>query len=329
MTAPGLAVGVDVGGTKVLGVALAADGAILAEVRLPTPPSAGPHPVAGSAVADVVAQAADELLAAAGASRDAGVPVGVGVPGLVGRDGHLVFAPNLQSATGARFDQLLAERLGDQRVVVENDANCAALAEQRLGAGRQADEALIVTLGTGIGGGVVTGGHLVLGAAGFGGEVGHMVVDPSGPPCGCGRRGCWERYASGSGLGRLAREAAQAGQLPGVLILAGDPEAVRGEHVMEAAVAGDVGALGVLDQLAWWVALGLANLAAITDPERIVLGGGLVANGELLLAPIRRSFAELLYAGDRRPAIAIVAAEMGERAGAVGAALAARSDGPL
>ena len=134
----------------------------------------------------------------------------------------------------------------------------------------------MVTLGTGIGGGLLQGGTLLTGAHGFAGELGHMVVDPSGPPCPCGRRGCWERFASGGGLGRLAREAAQAGQLPEVVALAGgDPEAVRGEHVTAAARAGDPGALAVIGQLGWWVALGLANLVAVVDPSMVVLGGGL------------------------------------------------------
>ncbi len=117
-------------------------------------------------------------------------------------------------------------------MVVDNDANAATVAEHRLGAGERADNLVLVTLGTGIGGGLIVDGELQRGAAGFAGEPGHMVVDPNGPPCPCGRRGCWERFASGSGLGRLARDAAHAGQAPHIVALAGgDPEQVRGEHV--------------------------------------------------------------------------------------------------
>ena len=119
-----------------------------------------------------------------------------------------------------------------------------------------------------------------------------MIVDPAGPPCPCGRRGCWERYASGGGLGRLAREAAYAGRLAHVVAgVGGDPENVHGEDITRAALDGDPGALGVLDELGWWVALGLANLVAMVDPERIVIGGGLAEAGELLLAPTRQAFA--------------------------------------
>jgi glucokinase len=172
----------------------------------------------------------------------------------------------------------------------------------------------------------VTDGRLLLCTRGFAGEVGHMVVDPHGPPCPCGKRGCWERYASGSGLGRLAREAAQAGQSPRIVALAGgDPEAVRGEHATQAAAEGDAGAEAVLERFAWWLALGLANLANAFDPDRIVVGGGLITAGERFLAPTRRAFHDLVEAVDHRPEIPIVAAQLGARAGAVGAAAFAAS----
>ncbi len=181
---------------------------------------------------------------------------------------------------------------------------------------------MLVTLGTGIGGALVTGGALQHGANGFAGEPGHMVVNPNGPPCVCGRRGCWERYASGSGLGHLAREAAIAGQLADVVALAGgDAEAVRSEHLIRAASEGEAGAIAVLDSFAWWVALGLVNLANLLDPALIVVGGGLIEAADLLMEPVGRHFVDLLYAPDARPHPAIVAATLGERAGATGAAL--------
>jgi glucokinase len=249
---------------------------------------------------------------------------------MVDRAGVLRFAPNLQAATGADLPALLGPRLAPApaRLVIENDANCAAYAEHALGAGRGYDEMLLVTLGTGIGGGVISGGRVLLGAFGFAGELGHMLVNQSGPPCPCGRRGCWERYASGGGLGMLAREAAYAGRLPAVVALAGgDPEAVRGEHVTQAATAGDLGATEVVNELGWWVAAGLANLTAVLDPACIVLGGGLAAAGELLVTPTRHAYAELVEGSGRRPDVPIVPAALGERAGAVGAALAACEGG--
>jgi glucokinase len=167
----------------------------------------------------------------------------------------------------------------------------------------------------------VAGGTLMRGANGFAGEIGHMVVDPAGPDCPCGQRGCWERYASGGGLGRLAQHAVARGQATQVLALAGgDPTLVRGEHVTAAAAGGDAEARAVLAELGWWVALGLVNLANAFDPQAFVLGGGLVEAGDLLLAPVRASFDGLLAGAAYRPPVAIVPATLGEHAGAIGAA---------
>jgi len=327
-----VAFGVDIGGTKVFGVALNRDGSVIAESRVATPQTEEPAGLVstsepGADVADAVARVVALLRNGPGGGSDGPVvAVGVGAPGMVDREGTLRFSPNLPSAAGADLRQLVSSRVPNAVVIVENDANCAALAEQAFGALRGVRHGLIVTLGTGIGGGLVVEGEVRLGSSGFAGEVGHMVVDPAGPPCPCGRRGCWERYASGGGLGRLAREAAYAGRLPHVVAqVGGDPESVHGEDITRAAVSGDEGALGVLDELGWWVALGLANLVAMVDPERCVIGGGLAEAGALLLDPTRRAFAELVEGGSVRPPIEITGAALGERAGAVGAALAARS----
>ncbi len=151
-----------------------------------------------------------------------------------------------------------------------------------------------------------------------------MIVDPNGPPCPCGKRGCWERFASGTGLSRLARDAASGGRLDAAVALAGgDAEAVRGEHVTASARAGDAESQAVLDSLAHWIALGLANLVNILDPEVIVIGGGLVEAADLVLPEARTRFAQLVMAGEQRPIVPIVPAELGERAGAIGAALLA------
>ncbi len=251
--------------------------------------------------------------------------LGVGVPGLVDDSGVLHFAPNLPMGEGVDFSGGLRAMVGVKRVLIDNDATCATLGEWSAGAARGADDALVVTLGTGIGGGLVAAGRLVRGAHGFAGEIGHVVVDPGGPLCSCGKRGCWERYASGSGLARLAREAALAGRIEAAVRLAGgDPEAVRGEHVTRAAAAGDEHAKAVIEELAWWLALGLSNLVSILDPELVVLGGGLMSAGDLVLLPTRRSFLELTGARRARCEVPVVLAALGERAGAVGAALLAR-----
>ena len=308
-----ITIGLDLGGTKCLGVVVDGGGTIVDELRVPTPRGS-------EAIVAVLEDVASQLMA----RRPPVSGVGVGVPGLVDAGGELRFAPNLPGVVDLPLATPLTERLGVP-VVVENDASCAGWGEREAGAGRGRDHVLLVTLGTGIGGGIILGGRLFRGHHGFAGEIGHMVVDPHGPPCVCGQRGCWERFASGSGLGRLAREASVAGRADRIVALAGgDPEDVRGEHVTAAAGEGDAEALAVMADFGWWVALGLANLANAFDPELFVLGGGLVEAGEVLLAPVRKAFDELLDGADHRPETGIVAAELGEHAGAIGAALLAR-----
>lgn len=306
MNTTGRRVGIDVGGTKCLGVVLDSLGRIVHEERRATPRG---EPAIVAAVAELAVDLGpyDSL--------------GVGVPGLVTRDGVLRAAPNLSGVAEFAVRELLVERLGHE-VHVDNDATCATLSEWRLGAGVGCRDLVLVTLGTGIGGGLVSGGRLQHGHHGFAGEYGHMVVDPQGPPCVCGRRGCWERYASGAGLARLAREAAVGGRTARVLELAGgDPDSVRGEHVQLAAREGDADALDVIAEFGRWVAIGLVNLTNALDPELFVLGGGLAAGADLYLDPIRRWFTELLYSPDLRPHPRIEFAALGEHAGAVGAAL--------
>ncbi len=303
--------GVDVGGTKVLVLALDATGAPVGEpVRVPTP-HGGDALLEG--IAQVVATFGDVAA------------VGVGLPGLVDRHGTIRVGANLPGVAEMAFGPALAARLG-KPVTVDNDANCAAWAEVQRGAAAGASEVVLVTLGTGIGGGIVSGGVLQRGANGFAGEPGHMTVDPRGPRCPCGRRGCWERFASGSGLQRLAREAAEAGQARRVVELAGgNPDDVRGEHVTRAAAEGDEQALAVMAELGWWAALGIANLVDLLDPAVVVVGGGLVEAGDLLLDPIRAAYPSLVMSAEHRPPVSIVPAALGERAGAIGAALIAQA----
>ncbi|HTZ09337.1 MAG TPA: ROK family protein [Acidimicrobiales bacterium] len=320
-----MTVGLDMGGTKVLGLALDAEGTVLAEERVATPHRPG-APLDDADVAALVIEAlaglVDQLRAAVGAAV---VSVGVGAPGLVDNTGVLRFAPNLPGGAGLDVAGGLSARLGGLPTVVDNDATCATVAEWAFGAATGATDAVLVTLGTGIGGGIIAGGRVVRGASGFAGEVGHMVVDLNGPPCACGKRGCWERFASGSGLGRLAREAAHAGRLEDVVRLAGgDAESVRGEHVTLAAKAGDPEALAVLEELGRWLALGLSNLALALDPAVMVYGGGLVDTVTLVLDAVRAHVGDMLGGGASRPEVRIVPAQLGERAGAIGAALVAR-----
>lgn len=305
--------GIDVGGTKILGVALVADEptAVVAEVRVPTPDSETGFL---DAMADVVRQL----------ERGSGEPVaavGVGIAGLVDRKGVLRVSPNLPGRRHVDIGVELDQRL-DLPVRVDNDATCAAWGEHELGAARGADDAVLITLGTGIGAGLIADGELLRGAHGFGGEAGHVVVDPCGPRCPCGRRGCWERFASGTGLGWLGRQAAEAGQFPrGVELAGGVPDDVRGEHVTRAAREGDPDALDVMQEFVGWVTLGIGNLVTLLDTALVVIGGGVVEAGDLLLDPVRAAYRAQVMAPEERDDVRIVAAELGERAGAIGAAL--------
>lgn len=311
MSAEAVAIGIDVGGTKVLAVAVDRDGTVLAESRRSSRGSADQVWIA-------MVDAAREL------GAPAGTPVGVGFPGLVDHHGHFAVGPNIAAVENVDIGPLISERLGGAPVRVDNDANCAALGEWAMGAARRAAHVCVLTLGTGIGTGLIVDGRVLRGANGYAGEAGHMVVDPDGPACPCGKRGCWERFASGSGLGWLAREAAARGEAASLVAAAGSVGAVEGEHVTAAAAAGDPAALAVLEQFAGWVALGLGNLAEILDPELFVLGGGLAEAGALVLEPVRAALPSHLIGSAVRPTVAVEMASLGERAGAIGAAVLAR-----
>ncbi|WGX94701.1 ROK family glucokinase [Nocardioides sp. L-11A] len=304
-----LTCGIDIGGTKIAGAVVDAAGTVVAEARVESP--AADAAAIGTTVADLVAG-----LTAAQAVR----AVGVGAAGYVAADRSTVlFAPNIawrDEPLGAD----LARRTG-LPVVVENDANAAAWGEFRHGAGRGADDQLMVTVGTGVGGGVVTGGRLLRGAHGVAAEIGHLCVVPDGLPCGCGNRGCLESYASGTALVRAARSAPS----PAILDAAGgDPAAITGPMVTAAAAAGDVVAIGHLADLGRWLGHGIASLVAVLDPAVVVVGGGVAAAGDLLLAPVRAAFDSELTGRGHRPGPAIVPAALGNRAGVIGAADLAR-----
>jgi glucokinase len=306
-----LAAGIDVGGTKMLGVVIDTEspGDVLRQ-----------HRVATARGTDAVVTGLVEVARALG--LDEGTTLGLGIPGLVDDNDVLRMGPNLPDVVDAPIGRLVASALGLGHVPVDNDATCAALAEFRGGAGIGVDDGILVALGTGIGAGIISGGRIMHGVHGFAGEPGHMLVDPNGPMCPCGRRGCWERFASGSGLGRLAREWAEAGRLGAVVAAAGgDPDDVKGEHVTEAARAGDRESGEVLDRFAWWIAVGLANLVNILDPHTIVLGGGVIGAADLIVDRVVAQLDGLVLGSGRRPTVPVVAASMGEHAGAVGAAL--------
>jgi glucokinase len=306
------AVGVDVGGTKIAAGVVSDDGQIVDLTRVPSP-SDDPQQLI-----ETIALAVSELRARHDVSA-----VGVGAAGFVAADrNHIYFSPHLEWGDGPVAD-MLAERIG-LRVVVENDANGAAWAEHVYGAGRGFDDQLMITVGTGIGGGMVLDGELYRGAGGMGAEVGHLSIVRGGRQCECGRRGCWEEYASGSSLERDAREAAARGEVPTLVEAAGGVAAVTGLLVTELAQQGNSEAVALLVALAESLATGISSLVSVLDPSVVVVGGGVSAAGPLLLEPLTAALHADISGGSRRPVPELRLAELGNDAGLVGCADLAR-----
>ncbi len=310
-----LTIGVDVGGTKVAAGVVDTRGKIIAKLKRSTP-AASPEQTA-----NVISDAVLELLRDYPADA-----VGLGAAGFVDEArATVLFAPNL-----AWRDEPVKKKVEDRvglRVVVENDANATAWAETTFGAARGHEHVMLVTVGTGIGAGIVAGGQLYRGRWGAGGEPGHYRVVPDGRLCGCGNRGCWEQYASGNALVAEAREfaARSPGGAARLLQLGGGtPDGITGPAITQAAREGDPGALRCFEIVGSWLGQGLADLAAILDPGCFVIGGGVSEAGDLLLGPARAAFATGLTGGAYRPLAEIRLAELGPDAGLVGAADLAR-----
>jgi glucokinase len=308
---PGVVVGVDIGGTKVLAGAVDEAGQVSSTALRTTP---------GRRV--VTAQVEDALVGAILESA-AGRPlagVGVAAAGFVDRQGERVmFAPHLPWQ-GEPLRDLLQERLGCP-VAVDNDANCAARAEAHHGAARGAASALMITMGTGIGGAVLLDGIVLRGANGMAGEFGHMQVVPDGQACECGRSGCWEQYSSGNALVRNARTF--MAEQPSVLeeMSAGNPDRVTGPMVTAAAEQGDLVARRAFASVGDWLGVGTANLVAALDPDVVVIGGGVSAAGDRLLEPARAALQRSLVGAAHRVVPDLVGAQLGPQAGMIGAAL--------
>jgi len=314
------AIGLDVGGTKIAAVVVTESGDILDQERVATPHADGSAP--GTVIADALATAVTSLCERNGLDV-VETPVGIGLPGLVRRNGSLAFAPNLQTASGANFPELLLERCGSRHVHMENDGNAAAVAEHAWGAGRGVSDFAMITLGTGIGGGLIANGELIRGRNGFGGEVGHMIVEARGIRCNCGKQGCWERYASGSGLGLLTTRAANEGRLPELVLACGGPENVRAEDVTTAAAEGVAEAQAILHEVAWWLALGLSNLVELFDIGTFVISGGLASAAGELLPVATETMVSMIMAAETYASFEVVPSTLGAHTGALGAALVA------
>ena len=311
-----LTIGIDVGGTKVAGGVVDTDGRVLAQTRCDTPASDVAR--TRGVIIDVVRELAATHQVTA---------VGIGAAGWIDRGRSTVrYAPNL-----AWRDECLQEQIAaavDLPVVVENDANAAAWAEFRFGAARDIDSSMVMfTVGTGIGGGLVLDGRLVRGGFGIAGELGHVSAVPDGEPCGCGRRGCLEQYASGRALVRRARDAAARHPECAANLLSlvdGDLDAITGPVVTTAARAGDKVACEAIQETGRWLGVGLADLVQILDPEVLVVGGGVAEAGELLLGPAREAYHQALAARGRLPVASVRVARLANNAGVVGAADLAR-----
>jgi glucokinase len=311
-----LTIGVDVGGTKVAGGVVDENGAILEQHRVHTP----------ARDAEATTTAITSVIQTLREHHDVEA-VGIGIAGFVDASRSVVyFAPNLLGWRDGPLRKEVEDRIG-LPVVVENDANAAAWGEARFGAGCNDRYLVCVTLGTGVGGGIIVDRKLYRGGFGVGAEIGHIQMVEGGRPCGCGQRGCWEQYASGGALVREARERAAENREDALMLLGlgdGTPEGITGEHVTQAAKDGDPVAKAAFDALGHWVGQGLADLAAILDPECFVLGGGVSEAGDLVLKPTIVAFEHLLTGRGRRPTATVVLAQLGNDAGLVGAADLAR-----
>ncbi|MDF3050899.1 MAG: Glucokinase [Pseudonocardia sp.] len=310
-----LAIGLDIGGTKIAGGVVDRTGRLHAVLQEPTPPRSG---------AVVIATILLDLVARLREGRDVAA-VGAGAAGIARwPEGRMLWAPNNAYRNWAIRDEL--ERETGLPAVVDNDANVAGFAEARLGA-RAYRNMLFLTVGTGLGGGLVLDGEIYRGPTGMGAELGHMIVDPLGPQCGCGLRGCLESVASGTALTRMGREAATADP-GGEIARLGEAEGgVTGHTVTAAAQQGDPVAQEIFGRLGRWLGIGIASLATIFELEAVVIGGGVIRTGDLLLAPARAAAREYAYAREARGMPPVLPATFGSDAGMIGAALLALEHG--
>ncbi|HXP54506.1 MAG TPA: ROK family glucokinase [Streptosporangiaceae bacterium] len=310
-----LTIGVDVGGTKAAAGVVDAEGHLVEKLKRSTP-AASP-----ARTAEVIADIVTEL-----ASRHPVSAVGLGAAGFIDETRSTVlFAPNL-AWRNEPLRQSVEDRVG-LPVIVENDADSGLWAEAQFGAARGYRDVIMIAVGTGIGAAILINGDLYHGRFGIAGEPGHYRVVPDGRLCGCGNRGCWEQYSSGSALVAEAREFARRSPEGAMRLLqlgGGHPEGISGPQVTEAAREGDPAALRCFQIVGGWLGQGMADLAAILDPGCFIIGGGVSEAGELLLDPARAAYERALVGRGYRPLADVRLAELGADAGVVGAADLAR-----
>ncbi len=308
-------VGIDIGGTKIAGALVDIDGNIVAESKVPTP-AQDPD-----ALVDAVVALVTEL----SLGREV-LGVGVAAAGFIDADqANIIYAPNL-SWRNEPFKAKLQAKL-PLPVIIENDANAAAWAEFRYGAGKGFQHMVMLTIGTGVGGAVIVNGQMLRGGFGIAGELGHLRVVPNGKLCGCGQHGCLESYGSGTALLKAAKELASSDLEIGSRLRELEAQAgeLTGAQVYTAILEKDPGALQILTELGSWLGEAIGSLTAVLDPQVVVIGGGVSAAGDLLLNPIREAYLAHLPARGFRPELEIKAAEFVNDAGVVGAADLVRS----
>jgi glucokinase len=309
-------IGIDVGGTKVLGGVVTDSGEILTTLRKATPAQGG------RALIECIASVARELMADNNVTA-----VGISAAGFISSDRRTVLAtPNISNWNGIDIIEQLADLLGVP-IVVENDANAAIWGEFKFGAGKGLKNLIALTLGTGVGGGIIANGQLYRGAFGIGAELGHIRLIPNGQACGCGARGCLEQYASGTALLRIAREVVASNPKDSQALLSlgdGTLDGLKGEHLTTAALDEDVLAISIFNTLGDYLGAGIASLCAVLDPSHVIIGGGVIEAGELILKPTRDSMIANMPFSGKHPLPEIVAAQLGNNAGLIGIADLAR-----
>jgi glucokinase len=311
-------VGVDLGGTKIVSLAVAPGGRIVGRDRRSTEASQGPQAVI-QRIVDSVRQAIAEADLRKADLRE----VGISAPGPCDIErGLLTAPPNLPGWRDVPLARIMSETL-HVPTLLENDANAAAYGEHRFGAGRPYRHMIFITISTGIGGGIIVDGSIYAGASGAAGEVGHMILEEDGPPCGCGSRGCLEALASGSAIAREAGSLVAQGRCPLLARLLSEGRPLDAKNVHLAAQQGDADARAVIERAGRYLGLGLANIINILNPQGIILGGGLCRIGAMILNPARAVAREHAFAQSFAD-VSIVEGELGDQAGALGvAALAA------
>ncbi len=319
-----LSIGVDLGATNVRIGVVTRTGRILKREEYPLDQSRG-----GVCLAEELVSKVRNLLSGRGSRSSQWLGIGVGIAAAIDmRRGTIVNSPNIRGLNGFAMRDFLRKRIS-LPVVLENDANAFALGEGWVGAARGASDYCGITLGTGVGGGIVVKGAILHGSKGRGGEVGHMAMNPEGPPCGCGGRGCLEVYASASGIKRMALEAIERGEGEEILRRAGgERQKVNAEKVFEAARSGDRVAQEIFREMGRWLGLGLVNLIHLFDPEKIVIGGKVSRAWDLFIRTTMEVVSERVMEGSRRK-VRIVRAQCGDDAGILGAAYACLKGGSI